>query len=68
MLLYSYNERESAYAAVFASLLVFVMIAMLGISFLNAGPIIVGTELNTNGLVEYLCLGRGCEDLYAMDW
>ena len=35
---------------------------------LSSGPIILGTEKNTNGLVQYLCLGSGCEDLPSVDW
>ncbi len=27
-------------------------------------PIVIGTELNGDGSVEYLCLGTGCEDMY----
>ncbi|NCC22312.1 MAG: hypothetical protein EOM26_07600 [Alphaproteobacteria bacterium] len=37
---------------------------LAGIAAFSSGPIILGTELNTNGLVEYLCLGVGCEDIY----
>jgi len=29
----------------------------------SAGPIVLGTEMNTDGLVEYLCLGMGCDSL-----
>lgn len=28
----------------------------------SAGPVILGTEMNTNGQVEYMCLGQGCEN------
>ncbi|MFP4312941.1 MAG: hypothetical protein ACLFR0_01330 [Alphaproteobacteria bacterium] len=31
-------------------------------------PVILGTEKNANGLVEYLCLGSGCDNLQDMDW
>lgn len=30
------------------------------------GPLVLGTELNANGTVEYLCLGNGCQN--PMDW
>ena len=26
-------------------------------------PVVIGTELETNGYIEYLCLGTGCEAL-----
>lgn len=45
------------------------IIGLIFVSFLVillSGPIVVGTEMNTNGLVEYLCLGKGCENLYPM--
>ena len=29
----------------------------------SSGPIVLGTELNTNGYIEYLCLGNGCNKL-----
>lgn len=29
----------------------------------SAGPVILGTELNTNGHVEYMCLGLGCDGM-----
>jgi len=35
---------------------------------INTGPIVLGTELNTNGHVEYLCLGNGCESYAKMSW
>lgn len=60
--LYRYNREQKA--------LVFglMMFCVLGLSILtaisSAGPLVLGTEKNTNGLVEYLCLGRDCETLY----
>lgn len=48
-------------------LLVFFGCAVLG-AFWYSGPLVLGTEINTNGLVEYLCLGRGCEFGAPMDW
>lgn len=51
-----------------AALLVVVLLSVFVALFVNSGPIILGTEMNTNGLVEYLCIGNGCEDLTDMDW
>lgn len=42
--------------------------ASLATAALSTGPIILGTEMNTDGLVEYLCLGNGCEDFTAIRW
>lgn len=55
-------------AALFFMGLMLSFISALIVIVFNAPPLIVGTELNTNGLVEYLCLGNGCEDLQDMDW
>lgn len=48
-------------AALFAAALITFIIACVYISITSSGPIILGSEMNTNGQVEYLCLGRGCE-------
>lgn len=65
----SYHRRsnETLKAALFG---VFVMTFFVGtiVMALCSGPIVLGTEMNTNGLVEYLCLGTGCENLQDMDW
>lgn len=45
------------------ALLLFVL-GMLVVSLLDMGPIILGSERNGNGSVEYLCLGTGCRDIY----
>ena len=33
--------------------------------YTHSGPIVLGTEMNGNGQVEYMCIGRSCEDLGA---
>ncbi len=47
-----------------------VLLISIGFSiFLSLdSPTILGTELNANGTVEYLCIGRGCENLNNMDF
>lgn len=49
--------------AVFLAFIFGVLLACLYIVYDNLEPIILGSELNTNGRVEYLCLGAGCENL-----
>ena len=44
----------------FLALVIVSFVSIIGV-FVSSGPIILGTEMNTNGLVEHLCLGRGCE-------
>ena len=46
----------------------FLMMSLLSFSLLNIysgydGTFILGSELNTNGQIEYLCLGRGCDHI-----
>ena len=53
-------SRESK-AILFSLFLLSVLIVSIVTIFASAGPIVLGTELNTNGYVEYLCLGRACE-------
>jgi hypothetical protein len=40
----------------------------LAVAFFSAGPIVLGSEMNANGTVEYLCLGRTCEEYRQMDF
>ncbi len=51
-----------------ATLFATVMVAVVCVSFLtamsSADPFVLGTELNTNGQMEYLCLGRDCENIF----
>lgn len=57
-------HKPILFGAVLLTLLcmsVYIMVA-------NTGPIVLGTELNTNGHVEYLCLGSGCESYAKMSW
>ncbi len=61
-------RKEIIYGATFAAILLATLLTAIGLAFASSGPIVLGTEMNTNGLVEYLCLGRGCETYTAMDW
>ena len=65
---YRSSRHEELKAVLFASFLVIGTVGLLLTSFLTSGPIVLGTEMNTNGLVEYLCLGNGCENMTSMDW
>jgi hypothetical protein len=51
------------FAVAYFMLLVLVAGVSIVISFNSMDSFVLGTELNTNGLVEYLCLGKGCEFL-----
>lgn len=64
----SYSNNELLKASLFFAGLVITLIVCVTMAFASAPPIILGTEMNTNGVVEYLCLGNGCENLTAMDW
>lgn len=60
------NKALIGGSIIFVTLIGFLFLSV--ILFLSSGPIILGTEMNTNGLVEYLCLGSGCDDLHDMNW
>ncbi len=62
----SRKRRRNTCITIFGILISTSMIAALIAVYHYSGPIVLGTEMNTNGLVEYLCLGRGCEDYAAM--
>jgi len=67
---YIHGQQRPQYikAVIFSIAIFLLLVSSLSLSFLSAGPIVLGTEMNTNGLVEYLCLGSGCENLHDMDW
>lgn len=48
---------------IFFSLLFLLALACAYIVVTKSGPVVLGSELNTNGRVEYLCLGAGCDRL-----
>lgn len=62
---FSYNSRKKTYcyATAYFMFLVLVVIFSTLLAASGSDPIVLGTEMNTNGMVEYLCLGKGCEDL-----
>lgn len=61
-------DNEFLKALLFGLGLFLLLVTSLTLSFFNAGPLILGTEMNTNGQVEYLCVGNGCDHLHDMDW
>ncbi|MBX2835151.1 MAG: hypothetical protein KTR28_09300 [Micavibrio sp.] len=62
------QTHETTCAVIFTSLIVLVLVTSILFAFNSTGPIILGTELNTNGLVEYICLGNGCENYTQFAW
>lgn len=65
---YRRRQREEIQSILFGAFLVILFVGCIAASVAGAGPLILGTELNSNGTVEYLCLGNGCEDYRSMDW
>jgi hypothetical protein len=66
--IYRARLRREICAGLFAFALLGFVGAAFGMAVLSAGPVVLGTEMNANGTVEYLCLGRACEDYSAMRW
>lgn len=66
--LYKRQRQCYVHAVFFALFLTTFIILTITMAAFSTGPIVLGTEMNANGLVEYLCLGNGCENLYPMDW
>jgi FtsH-binding integral membrane protein len=62
------SSRQDIKALLFFVGIVAFMLGSIFLAYASSGPIVLGTELNTNGMVEYLCLGNGCDHLQDMDW
>lgn len=64
-----HSAKKQAFRATLfsAALFLFMCASVTGI-FSYAGPIVLGTELNSNGTVEYLCMGAGCENYTSFSW
>lgn len=61
-------KAEMYKALAFSGLLIAMLVISLSASIGQADRVILGTEMNTNGQVEYLCLFDGCDDLTAIRW
>lgn len=55
------TEKKAAFFGLFLLTVLCVSIVMAAA---NASPFVLGTEMNTDGTVEYLCLGLGCESIF----
>ncbi len=64
----SVSRRERIHAALFCAFLGVFMLSSLILAFCSVGPIVLGTEMNANGMVEYMCLGNGCENMNGFRW
>ena len=62
------HRDETLKAAAFTSFLLLWMLVSVASAVSSIDRFVLATEMNTNGLVEYLCLGADCENLTAMDW
>lgn len=63
---YASRSREQLYAVSFGILLAISMISFFVFALLSVDTLVLGTEMNANGTVEYLCLGTGCETVTRM--
>jgi len=55
---------EDQKALLFGSVMVLMLCFCITTMLVSVEPFVLGTELNTNGQIEYLCLGRACENLF----
>lgn len=62
-----HKPHECEAAALFGASIFLILILSLVGACVYSGPMILGTEMNANGTVEYLCLGNGCEDFTTME-
>ena len=62
------TKRERVKAAYFFLALFFIFVISVFTSFSSTRLDIIGTEINSDGTVEYMCLGAGCEDISSLGW
>lgn len=62
------KKDEGARAMLFSMFLMSFLIVSLFVVFMNSAPVVLGSERNTNGMVEYMCLGNDCEELTSFNW
>lgn len=62
------HTRIEVQAAIFSFFIMAFLCVTIVTAFASAGPIVLGTEMNTNGMVEYMCLGNGCEGMTEFTW
>ncbi len=55
------TEKKAAFFGLFLLTILCVSIIMAAA---NAPPFVLGTEINGDGSVEYLCLGMGCDSVF----
>ena len=65
---YKPSQREVMGGAFIVLLSALFILSVVIACFILGSPIILGSERNGNGSVEYLCLGAGCENYPRMDW
>lgn len=58
------SKYEYQIATLFFITLIVVFTSSVSLAFASSGPIVLGTELNANGLMEYLCLGASCHQIF----
>lgn len=54
------TEKKAAFFGLF--LVTFLALSLVT-AFTSAPTLVLGTERNTDGFIEYMCLGRSCENL-----
>lgn len=57
------RRAEQIKAAIFSSFLLLLTFSLLCIALSQNQKLIIGSEMNGNGTVEYLCLGDNCANL-----
>lgn len=62
------GNREYKKAIRFFAFMSCVLFGLIILSLSSIDSVILGSELNGDGTVEYLCLGSSCEGLTKMDW
>ena len=64
----SRRDKETLKAVSFSFSLLLFTFCLVILCLSSVDRVVLGTELNGDGSVEYLCLGSSCDGLTRMDW
>lgn len=65
---YTQKRSEEIKAILFSFFIIGLFFTLCIVAVSSSGALILGTEMNANGQVEYLCLMNGCENFADFHW
>jgi exosortase/archaeosortase len=62
------NNQDYIKSVLFFFCILFIILFCAISAYTASGPMVLGTELNADGSVEYMCFGNACHDLHNFTW